>query len=415
MCGVAVPDPMTKAAMATTDQEHSKQLDAMQKKLIKGIGEERAERYVAAALTTLELITAEGVLGMLTNKDFFDLPDMLRSPIGVPLCIVMAIWIAAHPHRFNLQPGTQQDEFANREMRTLFESRWAPMSQDGFRAIDLVVKAGQDNAKARVAKDSGMSMCMDANLLFWQQLGQRVVSSLMSDPRGEERAAYERALNTPFGRAEYVADPVGDSKYDFLRKQGFAEPPQQAPVGHIQLGTRVETLGTLLNIMDSVEIWLRTGTWNGFSISMPNVNVPARTGDNVASSCDTDFVLDYELCIEAMESGASAVAIAMLHGGYIMHQFGIEVYIAGDGAVNKCADCDNQVDALSSLLVTTKLGECAACNRKRCLACQKAALNVEIGKWPPPSCTRCAQAGGSRSEVSSAQRKERKERKERGR
>jgi hypothetical protein len=175
------------------------------------------------------------------------------------------------------------------------------------------------------------------------------------------------------------------------------------PINRLYLAPKSDLRTTLLRAHDSVETWLRTGKYGSITLSRPNINVASKAKcgmcdagskcecikaeESSSSSDDEDDLLDNKLNQEAMESGAGAISAAMLHGAFVMHQFGIKAYVVGEGCKNTCADCDKSVDALQGVLLCSRAGECAVCNRRRCYQCATEALKRMN---PSEHCSRCA-------------------------
>lgn len=407
MAGVNIPDPLSRPSMRVTDSDHQRRISAKMKKLVQGLGDSKAATMVSSSLTIMEMIGAEGIIGMLCNS-FFDgvIPDMMHSPIGMPLIIVMAVQIACFPEKYNLPSSTESDRYACREIRALFEVKWNKVMNNGFRAVDCAMSSGYDNARARVGHEKkldGMESYLEDTMAFWQRVGQRVATKLVSEPREEPFGSEGDRLQTRFGRADLIDDPVSAAKYAFLSKRGLAQPVAEMPINRLYLAPKADLRTTLLRAFDSVETWLRTGMYGDFALSRRNVNVAQKakcgrcehgatcecikTGDTSSSSDDEDDLLDNKLNQEAMESGAGAISAAMLHGAFVVHQFGIKTYVVGDGCKNKCADCDEYVDALQGVLLCSRAGECAVCNRRRCYKCATEALKRMN---PSERCLRCA-------------------------
>jgi hypothetical protein len=417
MAGVNIPDPLTRPSMGVTDSAHQRRMHAKIKKLTQGLGETKAGIMLSSSLTIMELLGAEGVIGMMCNA-FLDgvLPDMMHSPIGTPLIIVMAVQIACFPERYKLPSSTDSDRYACKEVRALFETRWNKVMTNGFRAIDCAISSGYDNAKARVKQEKtmdGMGGYLEDTMAFWQRVGQRVACKLMSEPSEEGCPSDVDYLQTRFGRAELVDDPVSAAKYAFLAKRELAQPPAEVPINRLYLAPKADLRSTLFRAHDSVETWLRSGKYGHITLSKPNVNVASKvkcdkcnkgvacecipTEESSSSSDDEDDLLDNKLNQEAMESGASAISAAMIHGAFVVHQFGIKTYLVGDGCNNKCADCDKSVGVLQGVLLCSRAGECALCNRRRCYACATEALKRMN---PSEHCARCAPgAYGPRKQI----------------
>ena len=107
-----------------------------------------------------------------------------------------------------------------------------------------------------------------------------------------------------------------------------------------------------------------------------------------SESDDDDYIMDSKICIDAMESAAGAMAMAMIHGPSVMHQFHIKCYLVGKSSSNTCADCDKRVSVTEGTLFGSKASECSQCNRKRCFACTSRSMRVDMAR--DKHCLRCA-------------------------
>lgn len=372
--GLDHPDPITRSSHSMTDEEHIKKISSTTRKISQHAGEVKASEAISSALTIADFLGAEGIIGMLCNS-FFDgvLPDMLHSPIGIPLVIVMAIRIACYPTRFGLKQGvTQQDAYANRELCSTINSRWMPVSRDHLLAIDAVLDSGVKNTNERVKEEKWLSVALSDNINFWQRVGQRIITKIMSDQRS--LASDGSHLNTRFGRADMVEDAVSDAKYKLLARAGVAQPVVEAPVNKLHLAPNGDMRSQLVRIHDQCEVWLRTGMYG--EVRMGKTNSAGEAGE--------------ELCLDAMESATGAVSVAMLHGAFVVHQFGIKTYLVGDGCANICSDCEREITPLQGILLNSSLGECSRCNRRRCFDCaEKIALGERESKH---GCKRCVGA-----------------------
>lgn len=421
MVGAQVPDPLVPSVIELTEGDMMRQAVSMQRALTRTSCCDNPCKYITAGLTVLDALTAEGVASMLCHEFFRSaLTDMMHSPIGLVLCIVMAVRIAAFPDIFGLGASTPVDEYANQEVRAIFEARWGPVLKGrGLRAIDCALKAGLENATLRTNGEEHGRECLRTNLKYWQRLGQRMATKMVSDTLEGGAAEREERLQTQYGRADLVADDVTAARYAVLNKQGFARPLKESPVDRIIFSTRADIRTTVYRMHDSVEHWLRTGMYGDQRLSGPNVNVasdksdgatggdvnkhkkhqkkkqkPEQTpepgavvsdetsdeGDSTSeedSDC-CDDVLDNVLNKSAMESASGAVSLALMQGGAVMHQFGISSYVVGPGATSACADCDATVHVLDAIALNTRVGQCTLCSRHRCTTCQIKALRARV-------------------------------------
>jgi hypothetical protein len=385
MAGVDEPDPLTRPIEWMTEGQHTKLLTSKTKKLLSAKGEARSAAYMSSALTVTELLSAEGIVSMLCNTYFEDvLPDMIHSPLGMVLLIVMATRMACYPQRFGLMPvGTPQDNYACAELACLVNSQWEPVvKKKNYRAIDVIIRSGIDNARAHAGKDVALGRCMNEQMQFWQRVGQRVVTKLFAqEPSGVN-------CDTFLGNADLVEDPISDAKYAYLSDAGLAQPLREAPINRVTMADNADVRATLLRMYDSVEYWLSTGLYARVRISNANVNVSKRPEGSSSSGSDEDGddVIEKKLCLDAVESGASMLSVAMLHGASVMHQLGMRCHLVGEGCTSKCADCDAEVSPVQGMLFGCTFSACAHCGRRRCFACITKATN----NGRTLQCKRCA-------------------------
>lgn len=243
MAGVDEPDPLTRPVEWMTEAQHSKLVASKTRKLLSSKGEQRAAAYMSSALTITELLSAEGIVSMLCNQFFEDvLPDMIHSPLGMVLLIVMSTRLACYPQRFGLTPmSTEQDNYACSELACLVNSQWsAVVRKKNYRAIDVIIRSGIDNARAHSCDDVALSRCMSEQMQFWQRVGQRIVTKLFAqEPSGVK-------CDTILGHADLVDDPISDAKYEFLRAAGLAQPLREAPINRVTIADNADSRATLL-------------------------------------------------------------------------------------------------------------------------------------------------------------------------
>jgi len=399
MAGVDIPDVMTRASSVVTDANHSRHIVAKQRRITNAIGEAQTARYVASALTLCELLCAEGVLSIMCNSFFAGAqPDMLFSPSGVPLCIVMAVHIACNSERFGLPSCTTQDTQVNLDMMRSFNSRWGAVMLNGFRALDVAIKSAHDNATTQCNSDNEAKAHVEDNMKFWQRIGQRTIAKLMSNPSDEVPGGIASACVTRFGTADSILDPITTCKYNELEKMGFNLSIKETAIDKVFLAPRCDIRTMMALVQDNIETWLRTGMFAQHRLSKANVNVAStpsnRPGGNApgldpsssTDSDDDDDILDNKVCIDAMESAVGAMAAAMTRGPCVMNQLGLQCFLATDNCSNKCADCEQTVSVYEGTLFATNVSECRNCNRKRCFTCTKTSLLKRDSDF----CLRCA-------------------------
>jgi hypothetical protein len=354
MCGVDVADAGGGGVRRIGAEEHARETALLHRRIVQRVGEAATMAHVGAGLTITDLLSADGVLSMLSNE-LFDgaTPDTVHSPIGIPLVIVSACRIAAFPSRFKLPACTSQDAYASAEFSALFAARWDSVAENGCTAIDAMIKAGHENATALENNDPIIAKSIRDSLLFWQQVGQRILTSLVADPsvNGERQAA----RSARYGRSELVDDVLTDVKYRLLAQVGCATPLVEIPINRISLASRGDMRTALMKAFDSVECWLRTGFYGEVRLSKPNKKEDA-------------------VCLDALEAGASAVTNLLLYGAFAVHTFAQSCFLVGEHCVNTCADCDAIVSPLDGVLLVSNASECLNCSRRRCYACSSVAL-----------------------------------------
>lgn len=408
LAGTDIDEPLTRSHVDITDDKYRVQVGNMIAKISKSAGEVATSEGLASGLTILEVLSVEGVLSILSHA-FFEgvIPDTMHAPGGLPLIIVMACRIAMASDSYGLPSPTPVDAAANNELKMIFESRWKAVANGSF-AIDLAIKSGNDNTNARLAEMPAMKMHYADNLIFWQRLGQRIITKAFSDATHDRRDVVRTRLQTRFGPAELLMDPLTDAKYAWLEKLQCMQPLAEAPVNKITFASLSEVRTQLIRMHELVESWLRTGFYGDMCISRPNVNVGVRhptkcarygtencdcIASDSSSSDDGDDVLDNRVCVDSLEQAATSISLALLHGGFAVHNFGINTFAAGDRITNTCADCDNRVDVLQGILFENAASKCALCDRPRCFKCATRSLS----KPRQQHCLRCSNAPAAKA------------------
>ena len=406
LAGHDAPDPIVRSHIEITDDMYRTRVGSVINNMSKKVGENLTSECLSSALTIVEILSAEGLLMMLSHA-FFDgvIPDTMHAPGGMPLLVVMACRIALLHDTFGLPAPTPVDRAANHELRMMFESRWKHFAGGSY-AIDLAIKNGDDHAKVRYTEVPQMKVHYRDNLIFWQRVGQRIVTKTFSDGNAERKSDAKGSPSAIFGPAELVMDPVSDAKYHWLQKLGSMQPLLESPINKISFASLHDVRTQLVRMHDLVENWLRTGFYGEASISAPNVNICQRPDaatnraideamaafeDDIhsshSSSEDEDEVLDHKVCVDALEQAGTSISIALLHGGFAMHNFGISAFVASEKVFNMCADCDAKVDVLQGILFANNASACAMCGRPRCFKCS----TKSIGKPRQQKCIRCTQ------------------------
>lgn len=208
-------------------------------------------------------------------------------------------------------------DFATRELTSRFHSNWSTVGSN-MMAIDVAILSG-------ISK-SPSCLQIESSLIYWYHQGHRLVKKAFgSSVEQSSSAAYHKAYGLSiFPRSDLVEDAVAAAKGD-----------KQSSMREV-----------LLRSHDSVETWLRTGSYGDVFLSPPE--------------------RDSELCIAAIHTGASSVSVALLHGASVSHQFGIEAYLVSSSCKNQCAGCEKEVGVLEGVFL---LESCDICCSKFCISC----------------------------------------------
>lgn len=230
------------------------------------------------AMTVADLLTCEGLIGIVGQRfsDGGAIPDMMHMPSGFPLLIAMACRIACYPERFGLVKGIRADQLANRELVALFEGNWKPVSAtkaaDGgnIYAIDIALVDGVKEARmqARLLAQESVSQTIEEHIAFWHRAGQRCVTAIFG-PQPEDFFTSQ----TSFGAApERLVDPLTEARNGVMRTHISATEAVAGTDGHVatNLATVLHKRNLLMMIMNSVEHWLRTGTYCNIQLNKRN-------------------------------------------------------------------------------------------------------------------------------------------------
>jgi hypothetical protein len=221
------------------------------------------------AIAICDLLTCEGLLAIL-GFGFNDacFADMMHTPGGFPLLLAFATRLACYPSRFRLAEGTAADQQANRELLSIFEASWSPVhpTKAGSRnvyAIDLAIRQAYSEARAASRKHHDSDAPVVDNLTFWHRAGQRCVTALFG-PQAEDF----QPPHTTFGTSTRVSDPLQEARNAVIQKQMTTADAVRGANGRVStfLASTQEKRSVLLAMLNSVEHWLRTGTYCGMQL-----------------------------------------------------------------------------------------------------------------------------------------------------
>jgi len=240
-----------------------------------GYGPAHVETAVANASLVCDMLTAESIVGML-GEPVLDgaWPDLLHLPSGFPLLVAFAVRVACYPERYKLPPPTAGDQWANNQIVSIFEATWKPLTAESVGgvenqyAIDLALARAWAEAVAQAKGVLGDDVSDNVEraprdqLRFWQRAGQRCCVEIF----GAAKIDFEWP-KPPFGPCNTLDDPLGEARRRVLRrtlkKDDATADGVSLPFGHQTMRMKRQMLVQLLN---SVEHWLRTGLYSGYRL-----------------------------------------------------------------------------------------------------------------------------------------------------
>ena len=271
LVGANVEDRTARSAIQVKYQEWQHYTNAAIQQIEQSTGPATVTDACNCAMTLLDVLSAEGIIGMLGNMACQDaLPENMHKPGGMPLIIAAMMRICAHPARYkDLTRGTNADQMAVEELNFLFESHDAPIVRDPdrFWAIDVAIRRGLNDAREAAMKVKQEISIAD-NLVYIQRAGLQCAKDIFGSVRWRDDP--DRRRVSKWGRSSLVEDPLEDAKQRVMAKKDLMDNRQHTESMKIRMGSRGELRVTLIGMMRAVEHWLRTGTYSGMQISKKN-------------------------------------------------------------------------------------------------------------------------------------------------
>ena len=278
---VDVDEPASRAVQTISEEEwqtktRSTVASIYQRARQNGYAEPHVETAVANASLVCDMLTAESIVGML-GEPVLDgaWPDLLHLPSGFPLLVAFSIRIACYPERYKLPAPTAGDKWANDQIVSIFEATWQPLRPEtvggvgGQYAIDLALARAWAEAVAQAKgvlgrnEAQGVEQAPRDQLRFWQRAGQRCCVEIF----GASKIDFDWP-RSPFGPCAAFEDPLGEARRRVLRrtlkKDDATADGVSLPFGHQTQRMKRQMLVQLLN---SVENWLRSGLYSGYRIN----------------------------------------------------------------------------------------------------------------------------------------------------
>jgi hypothetical protein len=271
LAGVEIEDHMHPSVDKVPQSKWVKLIDECSAAVENKVGLERGLLCMQNSLHITDCLTAEGLLAVMShNFSCGAMPDMLHVPGGFPLLIAFMVRLACYPKRFHLSEGHDVDRMANNEVISLFESNWEPIhpQKAGGRniyAIDIAIRQAHTEARNAAKKLQKTEAPVEDNTMFWHRAGQRCVSAVFG--AGVEEFVHPRYT---FGLPEKLVDPLVEARNSVIRSK---MDPVMAVTGTesvmSDLASVQERRNCLLQVLNSVEHWLRTGMYCGMQIHKP--------------------------------------------------------------------------------------------------------------------------------------------------
>lgn len=312
LAGVDVDDPPHRASEPLAYGGWSEMVDGYSNMLVETRGREIASGAMFNSLSVTDLLTCEGLLGILGHQFVSGaLPDMMHNPCGFPLLISFAVRIACYPKRYGLVCGNDADELANREIISLFEGSWEPVAEEqsagrNMHVLDLAIAQAFAEARDSAKRQDALGMAVDDNIVFWHRAGQRCLTAIFG-PQVDDFSP----VRAPFGMCDKVVDPLAEARNCIIQSQMSPLCASNCAIGHTSLtmATPQVKRSVLLTMMNSVEHWLRTGEYAGMQLHKQNT-VSMRLKRSSANNIMTKAEL-----LKALMQGAESSVAEMVASG----------------------------------------------------------------------------------------------------
>ena len=399
-------DGPRRAAEPITRRKFKEQLTDSRRDLCPDGDQKAANDAIASAMACVELLSAEGLVGLLANP-FFEgaLPDHMVGPHGLGLTIAMACWLALNWADYNLPKPSACDMYANDQFGMIWRTSGPnelPLPDKGVWAIDLVLKASIKGAQLEceelretngIAKNADMHILPD-HLIFWQRLGQGVITRNFG--LGASPAAWlvREKDNNKFGEPWRLSDLAQRARDMALAKLGVKWEGVDDPL--VPLAAPGPRKTAFIRLMLQVEHWLRTGKGpQGKTLSPSNVVAHPDETERQAAFADmlskvmlpkllqASFsnpggqdvigmaakVLDTMVSSSALEHAVSSCGVLLVHGPMLHLTHNVGAYIVAPKQELTCTECDEKVHVLPGVMFGHSYGHCTACHSRRCLNC----------------------------------------------
>ena len=351
---------------------------------------------VATAVSISDMLSAEGIIGLL-SQDFFQdaLPTRIKSPVGMGMVICMAVRIAMKPLEFRQNPGTINDQIARQEVRTIFESQvpCAPLlSEDRRYGIDVAISMAMREVEKYAAQKRIPKFQINDQISYWYRIGQGLISSMFGIYSSSDISIPSSKI--PNSRAWKFHDPIFCARDAKMMQMGanfdsIRDPPR------FNFASIAQRRTTFIKLMVETEKYIRSGNFEGVQLfprtqrkdtSLDDVEFDEETvrqafrseiqaraekGDDVTLPTKEEMAdlvwknFNGPALIQAHED----LSEALLNGPICNLAKQIQCYLVSEYQETPCCECKRPVHVLQGVVMMRNFGKCYKCNARRCLQC----------------------------------------------
>jgi hypothetical protein len=420
LSSATVPDENFKTYQEIPWQRWQSLVSALSTKLQNS--SDTAVQNMHAAVAVTDLTSIEGLLSILSNSLLAQiLPDVLHRPDSIPLYVAMALRLGMRSDFYSLSKPTHSDLHAINELSSAFESMFTPILTDhqGPKyALDLCIQRALEEA-ARVSLSHGPDIHLDA-LKMWGAAGVHAIVQVFG-------ITFDDVLPStcPFGDSALAGCPIVKAGRKYISS---SVSPNEVSACHNTTLSSIAQLprrrATCMQILNSVEVWLRQGTYQKARLSPDNSELSVDDEDDALAQLvkgdgdqvkqflngmaaaaaeqkagETEMEKEHKECIEklvegvkaeinaftvcvkrgfesginlsAFQDGSNRMGAALCQGTLAVHQMPIATWMAHEEAIVTCGSCNARVSLLVATMASLPQSSCPLCHRPRCLACQQ--------------------------------------------
>lgn len=386
-----MPDSARRAAEPINEKQWSKIIETA----AEGVCRDDAEvgrGAIAASIAITELLSGEGIIGMLSNEFFKGaLPDQLHNPLGNGLLICMAARIAMLPGIHGLKSGSMMDEIANAEVRSLFEAQMQPLPfMNKMWALDVVINTAKINTKS--IRNFGWcddpKTLVNDQLVYWQRVGQSIITSIYGTGTSLDKPPSNR-FGVPYKFTSALLSARDARAVELgVHQHNIREPAR------ISLSSTATVRQQFVRLMLETEKYLRTGYFVDTQLApknddasatsnmlanhlmiqnllMPHIQQQLKQGEafDAAAQLKMKDEIYTSYCMSAISQASGEMTEALTAGPAVHFQHKIGAYLVSESQKYPCCDCGGAVHVLQGVLLNFAYGECTSCHSKRCLEC----------------------------------------------